>query len=79
MTKTVLDQEKKVIEQKRAKKTLTQKEVKAYNQKSEDHNLLWSLRNQFLHFSASMDGIGKEPLRDPKTDIMKENRYIIAG
>ena len=23
--------------------------------------------------------IGKEPLRDPKTDIMKENRYIIAG
>ena len=23
--------------------------------------------------------VSKEPLRDPKTDIMKENRYIIAG
>ena len=78
-TKKVVDQELQSIEQKRAKKTLTQKEVDVYNQKSDDHNLLWSLRNQFLHFSASMDGIGKEPLRDPKTDIMKENRYIIAG
>ena len=78
-TKKVVDQELQSIEQKRAKKTLTQKEVDVYNQKSDDHNLLWSLRNQFLHFSASMDGIGKEPLRDPKTDIMKETRYIIAG
>ena len=79
MTKTVIDQKKKVIEQKRAKKTLTQKEVDVYNQKSDDHNLLWTLRHKFLHFSASMDGIGKEPLRDPKTDKMKQNRYILAG
>ncbi|WP_445722405.1 T6SS phospholipase effector Tle1-like catalytic domain-containing protein [Flavobacterium sp.] len=78
-TKETLDQEKKLIEQKRAKNVLTQKEIDSYNQKANDHNLLWNLRNKFLHFSASMDGIGMEPLREPKTKKMKENRYIIQG
>lgn len=77
--KIVLDLELKSIEQKRAKKILTQKEVDAYNKKSSDHNLLWTLRNKFLHFSASMDGIGMEPLRDSKTKKMIENRFAIQG
>jgi hypothetical protein len=35
--------------------------------------------NNTLHFSASMDGIGMEPLSEPVTDVMKENRYVIEG
>ncbi len=78
-TAEALNQQKKIIEQKRAKNQLTQKEVDDYNQKAGDHNLLRTLRKGFLHFSASMDGIGMEPRRYAKTDIMEENRFKIDG
>ena len=78
-TMEYLQKEKKQVEEKRLKKQLTQKEVDIYNQKANDHITLWTLRNKFLHFSASMDGIGMEPLKNEKTRKMEEDRFKIEG
>jgi len=43
-----------------------------------DHNILLELRNQYLHCSASMDGVGMEPIQDNQSNIIWK-RKIIAG
>lgn len=35
--------------------------VDKYNAQVRDHNMLMELRNRYLHFSSSWDGVGKEP------------------
>ena len=43
-----------------------------------DYHLLPKLRNEYLHCSANMDGIGMEPTQDNQNNIIWE-RKIIQG
>ncbi|MBB6270086.1 hypothetical protein HDF26_000513 [Pedobacter cryoconitis] len=47
----------------RFKELLASKQMSAddFNRKANDHNMLLQLRNRYLHWSASWDGIGMEP------------------
>lgn len=68
----------KQIESKRKKEWQSQKEVDAFNTMVADHNILLELRNEYLHCSASMDGIGMEPTQDNQNNIIWK-RKIISG
>jgi len=66
------------IEAKRKKVWYDQKEVDAFNTMVADYHILPKLRNEYLHCSASMDGIGMEPTQDNQNNIIWE-RKIIQG
>lgn len=68
----------KQIEEKRKKVWLNQKEVDHFNTLVADYYILPKLRNQYLHCSASMDGVGMEPQQDNLSNIIRK-RKIIAG
>lgn len=55
-----------------------QQEIDDFNIIVGDYFLLPSLRNQYLHCSANMDGIGMEPNRDKQSNIIWK-RKIIPG
>ncbi|WP_428229421.1 T6SS phospholipase effector Tle1-like catalytic domain-containing protein [Flavobacterium sp.] len=68
----------KQIEAKRKNVWHSQKEADEFDSMVGDHNVLLELRNQYLHCSASMDGIGMEPTQDTQSNIIWK-RKIIAG
>lgn len=68
----------KQIEAKRKKVWSNQQEIDVFNSIVGDHNLLLELRNKYLHCSASMDGIGMEPIKDNQSNIIWK-RKIICG
>lgn len=68
----------KQIETKRKKVWQIQREVDEFNSTVGDHNVLLDLRSNFLHCSASMDGVGMEPQMDNLNNIIRI-RKIIAG
>jgi hypothetical protein len=66
------------IEAKRKKTWNSEKERGDFNLKVRDHNMLNNLRNKYLHCSASMDGVAKEPrMTHPDMDGSDEYREII--
>jgi len=68
----------KQIEAKRKNTWQSQKELDDFNTMVADHNILLELRNQYLHCSASMDGVGMEHIQDNQSNIIWK-RKIIAG
>jgi hypothetical protein len=69
----------KEIEAKRKKNWDSEKERDDFNQKVKDHNMLLMLRGQYLHCSASMDGVGMEPNKKKELIAIDWNRKIIPG
>jgi hypothetical protein len=68
----------KQIEARRKKEWKNQKEIDDFNTLVADYYLLPDLRNQYLHCSANMDGLGMEPTQDNQSNIIWK-RKIIAG
>lgn len=68
----------KEIESKRKKEWRNQEEVDDFNTMVADYYLLPDLRNNFLHCSANMDGVGMEPQQDNLSNIIRK-RTIISG
>ncbi|CAC9972961.1 T6SS phospholipase effector Tle1-like catalytic domain-containing protein [Flavobacterium panici] len=68
----------KEIELKRKKEWRNQKEVDDFNTMVADYYLLPDLRNNYLHCSANMDGVGMEPQQDNLSNIIRK-RTIISG
>jgi len=66
------------IEAKRKKEWKNNQEIEAFNALIGEHKMLVKLRNQYLHCSASMDGIGMEPTQDSQNNIIWK-RKIIKG
>lgn len=64
------------MESKRKKVWQSQKEADDFDLMVGDHNILIDLRNQYLHCSASMDGIGMEPQMDSGSNIVRERKKI---
>jgi hypothetical protein len=53
-------------------------EIDKFDLQAEDHRILMTLRNKYLHCSASMDGVAKEPrMTHPDMDGSDEYREII--
>jgi Uncharacterized alpha/beta hydrolase domain (DUF2235) len=52
-------------------------EIKAFDLKVADHNMLMELRNKYLHCSASMDGVGMEPRKQENRIDPNWNREIL--
>ncbi|OXA87292.1 T6SS phospholipase effector Tle1-like catalytic domain-containing protein [Flavobacterium hercynium] len=68
----------KEIESKRQKVWHDQKAVDAFNTMVGEHYMLEKLRKNYLHCSASLDGIGMEPIQDNRNNIIWK-RKIIQG
>lgn len=68
----------KQIEAKRKKVWQNQEELDDFNAMVADHNMLLDLRHEYLHCSASMDGIGMEPQIENLINIIRK-RKIISG
>ena len=69
----------KEIETMRKKVWANDVERENFNLKVADHNMLIILRNEYLHCSASMDGIGMEPRKQENEIDPNWNREILAG
>jgi hypothetical protein len=77
---------KNELEAQRKKTWGSQQERDDFNLKIADHNMLITLRNKYLHCSASMDGIGMEPRMTKPTGTASNSfreiiwkRFIIQG
>lgn len=68
----------KKIESKRKKEWKNQEEIDDFNTMVADYYLLPTLRNQYLHCSANMDGVGMEPQQDDLGNIIRK-RKVISG
>ncbi len=66
------------LEAKEKKLGNSKAEIDKFDLQAEDHRMLMTLRNEYLHCSASMDGVGKEPrMTHPDMDGSDEYREII--
>jgi hypothetical protein len=69
---------KKELEEKENRLGNSQAEIDKFELQVEDHKMLMWLRNEYLHCSASMDGVGMEPrMTHPVMDGSEEYREII--
>lgn len=64
------------IESKRKKEWKNQKEIDDFNIMVTDYYILPDLRNNFLHCSANMDGVGMEPQMDNMGNVVRKRETI---
>jgi len=69
---------KSEIEAHRKKVWENNQEIDAFNTLVGEHLMLADLRNNYLHHSANMDGVGMEPQKD-KLGYINRERTIISG
>jgi hypothetical protein len=70
---------KKELEEKQKRLGNNEAKIGEFDLHAEDHKMLMKLRNQYLHCSASMDGIGMEPNKKQDLIAIDWNRKIISG
>jgi hypothetical protein len=70
---------KKELEEKKKRLGNNEAKIDEFDLQSEDHKMLMKLRKQYLHCSASMDGIGMEPNKKQDLIAIDWNRKIISG
>ncbi|MCV9926740.1 DUF2235 domain-containing protein [Flavobacterium sp. LS1R49] len=77
---------KKELEEKEKRLGNNETEIDKFYSQAEDHKMLMTLRNKYLHCSASMDGIGMEPRMTKPTGVGSNSyreiiweRFIING